>query len=444
MSKTPPTISRRNFLNVTAGASAASMLVGTSLRARQNGPIGANDRVRIGVIGTGTRGNMVAGFFLRHPDAQVVAACDVNKSRLDPTIERLAKTQNGAKVEAYEDYRRIIERKDVDAVLVATPDHWHCPITVEACAAGKDVYVEKPLANTIESAWTGVEAARKHNRIVQMGVQQRQGEAFREAAELVQQGALGKVTHVMLQFPGSYGQPPEPTSEPPAGLNWEMFQGPAPRRPFKPSRLRWRAFYDYGGGLVTDWGVHLVDVAHWYLKADAKVPLLTSAAAQYVTLNNPEKDQCPDAYTISWQYDDFVMTFTNAVVQDWEFGRQGTYFFGTRGSLLVHRGGFEIRPGRTMGGGRGGRGGAAGQAAAPPPPEPIQPRRRYFAENYNNDPDTIAHVREFLDSVKSRKRPSGDVEIGYHSTLPTLLALHAIREGKTFKYDANAHKAVAV
>jgi len=212
--------------------------------------------------------------------------------------------------------------------------------------------------------------------------------------------------------------------------------------------LRWRAFYDYGGGLVTDWGVHLVDVAHWYLNADSKYPLLTSAAAQYVALNNPEKDQCPDAYTISWQYDDFVMTFTNAVVQDWEFGRQGTYLFGPRGSLMVNRAGFELRPGRQMGGGGrgGGRGQAPGQAAAaaPPPPEPIQPRRRYFPENYQNDPDTIAHVREFLDSVKSRKRPSGDVEIGYHSTLPTLLALHAIREGKTFKYDPTAHKAVAI
>lgn len=423
-------MNRRDFLNVTAGA---TLLAGTSLRARSTAQ-GANNRVRIGVIGGGTRGNMVAGFFLRHPDCQIVAACDVYKMRLDRTIENLAKTQQGVKVDTYEDYRKVLERKDVDAVLVATPDHWHCPITIEACAAGKDVYVEKPLSNQIEPAWKAVEAARKHNRIVQMGVQQRQGEAFREAAELVQSGTLGKVTHVMLQFPGSYGVPPEPAVEPPAGLNWEMFQGPAPRRPFRPGRLRWRNFYDYGGGLVTDWGVHLVDVAHWYLKADMKAPLLTSAAAQYVTLQNPERDQCPDAFTISWQYDDFVMTFTNAVVQDWEFGRQGTYFFGPKGSLIVNRTGFELRPGRAAAGGRG------GQPAEPP----IQPRRRPFLENYLDDPDTIAHVREFLDSVKSRKRPSGDIEVGYHSTLPTLLAIHAIREGRTFRYDGSAHRAVAV
>jgi predicted dehydrogenase len=425
-------LSRRRFIDLAAGT---TVLAGaTKVRAGQSGPVGANGRVRLGVIGAGGRGNMVGGFFLRHADAQILALADPYKMRLDRTFDSLSKVQSGVKIDAYEDYRRIIERKDIDAVLIATPDHWHCPITVEACAAGKDVYVEKPLSNTIEAAWTAVEAARKHNRIVQMGVQQRQGEAFKEAAELVQSGQLGKVTHVMLQFGGSYGVPPEPEAPVPQGLNWDLFQGPAPKRPFRPGRLRWRNFYDYGGGLVSDWGVHLVDVAHWYLKADAKAPRLTCAAGQYITLNNPEKDQCPDAFTISWQYDDFVMSFTNAIVHDWEFGRQGTYFFGPNGSLVVHRSGFETRP-RPAGGGRGGQ---------TPPPNPLQARRRPFIENYNDDPDTIAHCREFLDSVKSRKRPSGDVEVGYHSTLPTLLALHAIREGRTFKYDATAHKAVAV
>lgn len=427
-------ISRRRFIDLTAGATL--LAGGTRLSAQAgSGVQGANDRVRVGVIGGGTRGNMVGGFFLQHPDAQVLAVAEPYKMRLDRTVDSFTKLQKGVKVDAYEDYKRILERKDIDAVLIATPDHWHCPMTVEACAAGKDVYVEKPLSNAIETAWLAVEAARQHNRIVQMGVQQRQGEAFREAAEIVQSGQLGKVTHVMLQFQGSYGQPPEPTAPVPEGLNWDLFQGPAPKRPFKPSRLRWRAFYDYGGGLVTDWGVHLVDVAHWYLKADGKAPLVTSAAAQYVNLDNPEKDQCPDAFSIAWQYDNFVMSFTNAIVQDWEFGRQGTYFFGPNGSLLVHRAGFEIRPRPVGGPGRGGQ---------TPPPNPLQARRRPFVDDYNNDPDTIAHVREFLDSVKSRTRPSGDVEIGYRSTLPTLLALHAIREGKAFKYDEAAHKAVAV
>jgi predicted dehydrogenase len=422
-------ISRRRFIDLASGAVLAA---GTSFASRVAAQAPSN-RVRMALIGGGNRGNQVAGFFLRHPDCEFLAVAEPYKMRLDNSVANLTKLQKGVKVDGVENYKQILERKDIDAVLIATPDHWHCPMTVEACAAGKDVYVEKPLSNQVEPAWTAVEAARKHNRIVQMGVQQRQGEAFREAAEIVQSGQLGKVTHVVLQFQGSYGQPPEQPAPVPEGLNWELFQGPAPRRPFKPSRLRWRAFYDYGGGLVTDWGVHLVDVAHWYLKADTKAPLLTSAAAQYVNLDNPERDQCPDAFSITWQYDNFVMSFTNAIVHDWEFGRQGTYFFGPNGSLLVHRAGFEIRPRPAQG-----RGGQT------PPPNPLQARRRPFSENYQNDPDTIAHTREFLDSIKSRKRPSGDVEIGYYSSLPTLLAIHAIREGRAFKYDSQTHKAVAV
>jgi predicted dehydrogenase len=389
----------------------------------------------MGLIGAGSRGNQVAAYFLKHPDCRFVAAAEPYRMRLDRTVAALSKAQGDAAVDGYEDYRRIIDRSDIDAVFIATPDHWHCPMTVEACAAGKDVYVEKPLSNEIGPAWQAVEAARRHERVVQMGTQQRQGEAFKEAAEIVQSGALGKVSHAVLQFQGSYGVPPEPSSPPPEGLNWELFQGPAPRRPFRPGRLRWRNFYDYGGGLVTDWGVHLVDVAHWYLKADTKAPLLTSAAAQYVTLDNPERDQCPDAFSISWQYDDFVMSFTNTTVQDWEFGRQGTYFFGPNGSLLVHRAGFEIRPRPVP---------AARPGQPPRPANPLQARRRPFVENYEDDPDTIAHTREFLDCVKSRKRPSSDVEVGYYSSLPTLLAIHAIREGRAFKYDAQAHRALAV
>lgn len=422
-------ITRRDFLNATAGA---ALLAGADVRANSR-PQGAGGRIRIALIGGGNRGGHVAAFFARQADCEVVAAAEVYKTRLDSTIDRLTKAQQGVKVDAYEDYRRILDRRDIDGVIVATPDHWHCPMIIEACAAGKDVYVEKPLSNAIGPAWKAVEAARKHNRVVQMGTQQRQGEAFKEAAEIVRSGQLGKVTHVLLQFPGSYGVPPEPPATPPEGLNWDLFQGPAPRRPFRPGRLRWRNFYDYGGGLVTDWGVHLVDVAHWYLGAETKAPVLTSAAAQYVTFENPERDQCPDAFSISWQYDDFVMSFTNAVVQDPEFGRHGTAFFGPRGSLVVHRGGFELMPGRS-----------GGRRDGEPPAEPLQPRRRPYGENYREDTTTFAHVREFLDAMKSRTRPSADVEVGYYSTLPTLLAVHAIREGRSFRYDAAAHEAVAV
>ena len=224
----------------------------------------------------------------------------------------------------------MLERPDVDAVLIAAPDHWHCQMVIDAMAAGKDVYVEKPLSNTVERAVQALRAYQGSKRVVQLGTQQRSGPLFQEAAKIVQDGQLGKVTHAVIQFPGNglrYGDR-RPVAPVPDGLNWELFQGPAPRHPFKTARLRWRGWWDYGGGLITDWGVHLTDVVLWYLNAQRVAPVLTTACAQYVNFENPGRDQSPDAFSVSWQYPGFVMTFTNAVVQDWEFARQGNFFFG--------------------------------------------------------------------------------------------------------------------
>ncbi len=431
---------RRTFLKASAAAAAISRSV-----------LGANDRIQMGLIGCGTRGTMVSRFHLRNKDCVFVAACDVAKTRLDAAIPRLSEQGGGAKVDAYGDYRRILERKDIDAVLVTTPDHWHSPITVEACAAGKDVYVEKPISNGLEPAQRMVAAARQYNRVVQMGVQQRQGEAFKEAAKLVQDGLLGKVTHVQLLYEGGYARTAEPNQDAPADLDWEMFQGPAPRHPYRPSRQRsWRAYYDYGGGLVTDWGVHLADVAHMYMKQDLGGPILTSAAGQHVTVYDPQHEQIPQAFNISWQYADFIMTFTNAVLPNQDFPFHGTYFFGAKGCLMVNRSGFIIRPtprrtpppptAQTA------RAGAAAQQgfgrAAEDLGPPIEARVRPFAENYTDDPDTIAHARNFLDCVKSRQKPVGDIEIGFHSSLPCLLGVIAIQQGRTIAWDGNSAKAV--
>jgi len=409
-------VSRRSFLQATAAAAVARPVFSAQAQVQ-----GANDRVRLGVIGTGTRGTMVARFFSQHDDCAVVAACDVAGSRLDAFME--AQSKAGAQVDRYDDYRRILDRQDIDAVLVATPDHWHGPMLVEACAAGKDVYVEKPISNAIEPAQKMVEAAREHGRVTQVGLQQREGKHFQEAAKLVQDGLLGKVTHCVMKFPGAYTTPPGPVTEPPADLNWDAWQGPAPRHPYRYTRQRrWRTYYDYGGGLVTDWGVHLVDVAHWYLGLDQKAPRLASASAQYVNVEVPERDQVPDAFVVSWQYDDVVMSFTNAATNNPEFGSQGNYFFGPHGSLQVHRSGFQILPGMR-------------RRPEPDAPPPIDTRIRRFREDYQNDPDTIQHCRNFLDCIKSRQRPVTDIEIGFSSTLPCLLAILAIREGRSFVWD---------
>lgn len=409
---------RRDFLK--ASVAAAAMV--------SRPVIGANDQIHMGLIGCGTRGNMVSRFFGRNNDCVFVAACDVAKTKLDQTAARLS--ENGAKVDRYGDYRRILDRKDIDAVLIATPDHWHSPMTVEACKAGKDVYVEKPVSNTIDAAQKMVEAARQYRRVVQVGLQQRQGKHFQEAAKLVQGGLLGTVTHAVLQFPGGYTTPPEPNQEPPADLDWNSFQGPAERRLYKPSRQRrWRAYYDYGGGLVTDWGVHLVDVAHWYLSADTAAPLLTSASAQYVNVPNPEHDQVPDAFIVSWQYEKFVMSFTNVAVFNPDFPQHGNYFYGPRGSLLVHRSGYQVSPTQQR-----------RIPGAPEPPPPIEAKMVRFAENYENDPDTIAHTRNFLDCIKTRQRPVTDIEIGFNSTLPCLLAVLAIRQRRSIAWDGKMAK----
>ena len=443
-------LTRRRFFDL--AASAAGVAAAAS-RGSAQGPTSASDRVRVGLIGSGNRGRSVAATFLRsHADVRYVANCDVYASRLEQGNKQLTDLQKDVTLEGYEDYRRILDRKDVDAVHIATPDHWHCQMLVDAIAAGKDVFIEKPLSNTIERAVEGLRAYKSSDRVVQFGTQQRSGAHFLEAAKIVQEGQLGKVTHAVIQFGGSgYGTPPEPEVPVPQGLNWDLFQGPAPRRPFKQGRLRWRGWWDYGGGLITDWGVHLTDVALWYLDSQRIGPALTCGTAQYVNFVNPDRDQSPDAFSVSWQYPNFVMTFTNAVPQDWEFARHGNYFFGPNGSLLIHRAGYEVRPaggGQGGGRGRGGTGAAGAQAAqaASPPPAPLQPRRVPWREADGSDSTsaTVAHGRNFLDCVKSRGKPVSDLEIGFYASLPCLLAVKAVREGRSFRWDDAAKKAVAV
>ncbi len=420
--------SRRNFLKAGAAAAVVSRTV-----------LGANDRVQMGIIGLGTRGNQVYQSFMRHSDVTFVAACDVQKNRMDQFISKA-----GGKMKAYGDYRRLIEDKDVEAVLITTPDHWHCPMLVDACEAGKDAYVEKPVSNTIEAALKMVEVTRRTKRIVQVGVQQRSWQHFQDWAKRVrEQQYIGNINHCVLLFGGGGGgfaQPPEQPQAPPPDLDWEMFQGPAPRKPFVPSRLRWRSWWDYGGGSITDWGVHLTDVMCWYMNADEKAPLITSAVGYYSNPNDDPAERAPDTFSVVWRYDKFVATFTNAVPPSGAAGMSemyGNWFYGQKGVLLVNRYGYELRPVVRAMPGRGGE-------AAPPPA--LKPEREMDPQGMSENPDskfgsaTVRHCRNFLDCVKSRQRPAADMEIGFNSTLPTLLAVLSIRHGKAFTW--NGHSAV--
>jgi predicted dehydrogenase len=445
---------RRDFLHLAVAAAAGARPIFASQQ--PSGPIGANSRIRAAIIGCGNRGRAVAREWIEHADTTFVAACDVDKGRTDATVAEFA--QAGHKADGYEDYRRILERKDVDAVLIATPDHWHSPMTIEAIAANKDIYCEKPVSNTVEAAVRMRDAARKSNRIIQIGTQQRSWTHFVDAARLFHDHYIGTtIRHVVMSPPGGGGggaapgtpmltaaqMPAEPI---PDGFNWDLFQGPAPRRPFLAARRGWRGWYAYGGGGVTDWGVHLVDIMAWFMKLDNKAPLLTSASAQYVNqARDPERT--PNTYAVTWQFENFVATLSNAMIPGVQSPEEnyGNWFFGNRGVMLVNRFGFDIRPlaaGGGRGGGRGGRGeGRGGGAPAAPPPPPIEAKRvwdvngRSEARGTEFALATRRHVRNFLDCVRSRQKPVCDVDAGFAASLPCLLANVAIQQERTVKWD---------
>ena len=277
--------SRRQFLRTSATAMAAS-----------KGVLGANERIQLGVIGTGIRGSDVMSRFIKNEDCVVVALCDVAKNKLASAAATIP-----GNVATYGDYRRVLDRKDVDAVLIATPDHWHSQMTVDACGAGKDIYIEKPLSNTIPAAQRMLAAVLKYQRVAQVGMQQRSWPHFQECARMIRDGVLGPVTHAVIQFGGGYyASTLVPSSSPPADLDWESWQGSAPRHAYSPTRqTNWRAFYDYGGGLITDWGAHLIDTARQCLSTTNEAPLLTSASAQYLNVENPDHEQVPNDFVCS-------------------------------------------------------------------------------------------------------------------------------------------------
>lgn len=467
--------SRRDFLK--AGAAAVTVAAGRPLLGWQ----GANDRVRMAVIGCGNRAGRVFDSLARQSDVQWVGGCEVNDQKLQGFMNAARQT---FKLEMTKDYRRILDRKDVDAVLIGTPDFSHARIMIDAVSAGKDVYVEKPASNSIPRINGMLDAFSKGKQIVQVGTQQRSWDYFQEAKKVVDSGQLGTITHVLITQPGTYARPKEDPQPVPPGLDWNMWQllnmplG-APSKQYKPSRLGFRAWYDYGSGLVGDWGAHHVDVALWFMNADHKQPKRTMANGAFLSVPDADPEMVPDTFSISWMYDNFLMTFANGEVymdpeKENPIENWGVYFIGNRGSLQVNRqgyvvrgivphvirkqgapppptaggvtlgaGGTQIAPGGP-GGGRqggfgGGRGGGANAGPALEPKVAVNPKGG-VEEDYPLD----AHTRNFLDCVKSRNKPNATMEIGYNSALPCLIALEALKSGKAMGWDAAAKKAVTL
>src|SRR6266571_6631701 len=267
--------SRRTFLKEAAVGAAGSALLPSALGAQaasQDRVAGANRRVRVALIGCGGQGNADLRAALRL-GAQLVALCDVDDDQAMKTAQRLDKEFSQKPDLTTRDFRRVLDRKDVDAVISGTPDHWHALPTILACQAGKDVYVEKPLALTIGEGRVMVDAARRYNRVVQMGTQQRSSTHFRDAVDYVKSGALGKIRVVKAwAYQDWMGNiPREPDSEPPATIDYDLWLGPAPKRPFNKNRFHYqfRWWWDYGSGLCNDWGVHLNDIIMWGTKQTA-------------------------------------------------------------------------------------------------------------------------------------------------------------------------------
>ena len=270
---------------------------------------GANNRVRMAVIGMGGRSGRVFDSLTRNDDVQFTMGCEVaqNKQTAFQSANRpLAQTLN-----VVGDYRRVLDRNDIDAVLIGTPDFSHARITADALAAGKHVYVEKPISNNIARINMMLDAYNKYpNLVVQVGTQQRSWDHFIEAKK--QMALLGPVTHVLIQHGGGYSQTKQDVVDVPPGLDWDAWQVDAPKKPFKQGYTSFRAWWEYGSGLVGDWGAHHIDVANWFMDADAKQPLKTTAIGFY---SNPSTDpECVySQFSIAWQFDNYIMSFANDV-----------------------------------------------------------------------------------------------------------------------------------
>jgi predicted dehydrogenase len=320
-------------------AGAAGVL--TALSA--NRVLGANSRIRIGFIGVGNRGDQVLDAFLPHKDAEIVALCDLYQPYLD-----FAAKKAGGSPKITKNYHDVLAMKDVDAVVICTPDHWHALQTIHACQAGKDVYVEKPLSLCVEEGRLMIDAARKANRVTQVGLMRRSSAFCRDACEFVRKGGIGHVTvarafHIQNEFPKGIGNPPN--EEEPKDWSWDQWCGPAAKVPYNRNRgfYRFRWFYDFSGGQLTNMGVHYLDLFQWALGQDAPLAV-TAIGGKYAIDDNRE---IPDTLEVLWQYPgNTLATFSqyNATAEAAGIRGDAVEFRGTKGTVYIAGNGWEVVP----------------------------------------------------------------------------------------------------
>jgi predicted dehydrogenase len=339
---------RRDFLNTTTKAAVAAGLA-TALPwesfAQAKSLISANEKINVGVIGVNGMGWSDTTSFMKIPEVNIAALCDVDDNVLNFRKYELAK--NGIQTKTYADYRKLLENKDLDVVIIGTPDHWHCLQMVEACEAGKDVYVEKPVGNSIEECNVMVAAQKKYNKAVQAGQWQRSMPHFVDALNFIKSGKLGKIRTVKAWAYQGWMRNIEvkPDGPVPVGVNYDMWLGPAPKRPFNPNRyhFNFRWFWDYAGGLMTDWGVHLIDYA--LLGMDASFP--KSAVALGGKYAYPDgAHETPDTLATVYEFDGYNMIWEQAQsISNGNYGKDhGISYIGNNGTLVLWRGGWEVIP----------------------------------------------------------------------------------------------------
>jgi predicted dehydrogenase len=374
-----------------------------------------NERVRVGMIGVGNQGgprnNMK--YFLNN----IVALCDLDQNYLAESAEFLSQ-QTNATAMMTDDYRRLLDAKDIDAVVVTVPDQWHATMTIDACKAGKDVYCEKPLTLVVNEGRPMIDAARKYNRVVQTGTIQRSGEEFKLAVKLVREGIVGNVSAVNVTLPSPNwiaraGQP-VPDSAPPAGFDFNRWLGPAPLRPYNRNRVHYlfRFYWDYSGGQQTNFGAHHLDIAQWGLGMDESGPVHIEGSGTY----NPDGwYETPDTTEIRYTYANGVVMTCRQKLNTKNID-QGTEFIGEKGSLFVHRGGIIATPRELL-----------KDVDLPP---------------IANSQANFSHVNNFLECVKSRQTPVADISIGHRSATVCHLGNIAVRTGEKITWDPVAESIV--
>jgi predicted dehydrogenase len=424
-----PPFTRREF-----GRAAAAAWIGTAVGGRR--VLGANDRIRVGFVGLGNRGDQVLDAFLKHADAEVVALCDLYQPYLDFAAQKV-----GGQPRQFKDYRKLLERKDLDAVAINTPDHWHALQMIHACEAGKDVYVEKPLSLVVSEGRAMVGAARRFHRVVQVGLQRRSSAFVREAVELVRGGAIGKVTvvrsfHIQNEWPKGIDAPPD--EPPPVDLDWEAWLGPAPKRAYNRNRAfyRFRWFYDYSGGQLTNFGVHYMDVVHRALGHDAPLAV-TAMGGKFAVEDNRE---IPDTLEVLWLYPGgTLVSFSqyNATAAPAALKGAEIEFRGTKGTLYLRGNGYEVVPEEIT-------------PNAFPARSPVDRRlergwrtgARPLIEPRSGagETETADHARNFLDCVRTRAACNCDIETGHRSTSATLLGNVALAMRAHLEWDRSAER----